>query len=98
MQGDNGELFVDEDFKDNSALFIDEYKPRQAENENGEMENLIGTPDCWARLQDIYWGSSLCVAAPQQPLHNIVQGEVGDWCGAPCAAWKVLTYFRCVAV
>ena len=87
-------------FKGDSAVFIDEDEPCQIKGESGEMEDLVGRPDEWARLQDIYVRSTVYVTATEQPMFNIVQGEVGDWCIVPCVVWKelrscVVSQLRC---
>ena len=89
--GSSGEPFVDEDFKGDAALFLDVANPATIEDENGEMVTKITSPDKWARLGEIYAGSTVRLVAAQAPLLNIMQGEVGDWCGDPPVSWKVLT-------
>ena len=73
---------MDEHFEGDSALYVivDEDgvpHPKQMQDEDGDWVNIIGTPHGWARPPDIYQGSEVVMAAPEQPMCAITQGEVG---------------------
>ena len=59
--------FEDDEFQGAAALFMVEDEPASIEDENGNMESMIGTPDCWSRPQDIYIGSEVRLVGAKRP-------------------------------